>query len=145
MVSGVLDMASGVVATVTTTCEIFGYTRAWRMYGTEGILVCNDPNMFSGPLLLKRRSGEQKELPYTHGYPENSRGLGVADMAYALRDGRPLRASGELMVHVLDVMHAIHEASGEGRHVRIESTVERPAPFRPGCWATRWSKPACHP
>ena len=132
VVSGVLDMASGVVATVTTTCEIFGYTPRLEIYGTEGILVCNDPNMFSGPLLLKRRSGEQKELPYTHGYPENSRGLGVADMAYALRDGRPLRASGELVYHVLDVMHAIHEASHEGRSVRIESTVERPAPFRPG-------------
>jgi predicted dehydrogenase len=34
-----------------------------------------------------------------------------------------------------DVMHAIHDASREGRHVAVESTVERPAPFRPGLGA----------
>ena len=35
------------------------------------------------------------------------RGLGVADMALALRDGRPRRANGDLAYHVLDIMHAM--------------------------------------
>ncbi|MFN2285132.1 MAG: gfo/Idh/MocA family oxidoreductase, partial [Anaerolineae bacterium] len=59
----------------------------------------------------------------------NSRGIGVADMAYALRSGRPHRASGELAYHVLDIMHAIHDAANEGRRVTLESTCERPAPL----------------
>ncbi len=137
VLSGVLDMADGAVATVTTTCEMFGYHPRLEIYGTEGILVCNDPNMFSGPLLLKRRNGEQKELPFTHGYPENSRGLGVADMAYALRDGRPLRASGELMYHVLDVMHAIHEASREGRSIADREHRRAPGAVPPGPLGSR--------
>jgi hypothetical protein len=48
-------------------------------------------------------------------------------MAYALRSGRPHRASGELAYHVLDIMHAIYEASREGRYVEMTSTCSRPA------------------
>ena len=68
-------------------------------------------------------------MPLTHGYAENSRGIGVADMAYALRSGRPHRASGELAYHVLDIMHAFHDASREGKHVELSSTCTRPAPL----------------
>jgi hypothetical protein len=38
----------------------------------------------------------------------NSRCLGVADMAYALRSGRPFRANGQLTYHVLEAMHFFH-------------------------------------
>jgi predicted dehydrogenase len=132
VVSGVLDFESGVVGTVTTTCEIFGYQPRLVIYGTEGVLTCNDPNMFGGPVLVRRRSGEAREVPLTHGYDNRNRGLGVADMAYALRNKRPVRANGELMYHVHDVMHAIHDASREGVHVELQSRIERPAPFLPG-------------
>jgi hypothetical protein len=50
-------------------------------------------------------------------------------MAYALRTGRPQRASGELCFHVLDIMHAIHEASDRGRHIELGSTCTQPAPL----------------
>jgi hypothetical protein len=36
------------------------------------------------------------------------------------------------MYHVHDVMHAIHDASREGRHIALESRVERPQPFPAG-------------
>jgi len=72
-------------------------------------------------------ASEWSTIPLTHGYAENSRGIGVADMAYALRSGRRHRASGALAYHVLDIMHAIHDAADEGRRVTLESTCERPA------------------
>jgi hypothetical protein len=76
-----------------------------------------------------RRKGEKEwsTVPLTHGYAENSRGIGVADMACSLRSGRPHRASGELAYHVLDIMHAFHDASSSGRHVDLESTCPQPA------------------
>ena len=61
-----------------------------------------------------------------------SRGIGAADMACALASGRAHRTSGELAYHVLDVMHAFHDASNTGRHVEIESTCARPAPLPMG-------------
>jgi hypothetical protein len=53
-------------------------------------------------------------------------------MAYALRSGRPHRASGELARHVLDVMHAFYDASNTGRHVEIARGAARPAPLPEG-------------
>jgi predicted dehydrogenase len=128
-VSAVLDFEQGYVATVTTTCDIFGYTPRLEIYGTEGILTTNDPNMFGGPVLLRRREGEPQQIPLMQPYTNRNRGLGVADMAYAIQTGAPHRANGELIYHVLDVMHAIHDASRSGQHVEIESRVDRPAPL----------------
>ena len=104
-----------------------------EIYGTEGSLSVPDPNGFGGPVRVMRPgSGGLEEVPLTHGYAENSRGIGVADMAYALRSGRPHRASGEMAYHVLDVMHAFHDASDQGRHIDLESTCARPAPLPMG-------------
>jgi predicted dehydrogenase len=137
-VSAVLDLENGSVATVTTTCDIFGYTPRLEIYGTEGILTANDPNMFGGPVLVQRREGETRQMPLTHPYNNRNRGLGVADMAYAIRIGTPHRASGALIYHVLDVMHAIHDASRLGKHVQIESRVDRPEPFAPAHDPNLW-------
>ena len=65
----------------------------------------------------------------SHGYAENSRGIGVADLAYALRSGRPHRANGDLAYHVLEIMHAFHDAATQGREVALSSTCTRPAPL----------------
>ena len=71
-------------------------------------------------------------MPLTHGYTENSRGIGVADMASAIRAGRPHRASGELAYHVLDVMAAFEDASTAGQHVAITSGPPRVAALPAG-------------
>ena len=77
------------------------------------------------------RAGDDKwqNVPIPFGYTKNSRGLAVADMAYALRSGRQHRASGEMAYHVLDVMLATLDSSREGTYIEIESTCERPAPL----------------
>lgn len=132
VVSGVLDFENGTIGVVTTTCEVLHYKPRLEIYGSEGILTCNDPNMFGGPVLIERKGGEQHEVALTHYYNDRNRGLGVADMAYAIRNGRPMRASGELMYHVHDVMHAIHDASRENKHIQVQSRAERPIPFAAG-------------
>ena len=128
-VAGIMDFASGAVGTIITTFDVWAAELPRiEVYGTEGSLSVPDPNTFAGPVRIRRASEtEWSEVPLTHGYAENSRGMGVADMAYALRSGRPHRASGELAYHVLDIMHAFHDASREGRHIELESTCEEPA------------------
>jgi hypothetical protein len=71
-------------------------------------------------------------MPLTHGYENRNRGLGIAEMAYAIRQDRPHRASGALVFHVHDIMHAIHDASEQEEHITLESQVDRPAPLPPG-------------
>lgn len=133
-VVGALEFASGPLGTLVTSFDIVGHEQPrLEIYGSEATLSVPDPNTFAGPVrLLRRGSREWEDVPLTHGYTENSRGLGVADLALALRSGRPQRASGELAFHVLDLMHAFHEAAAEGRHITLASTCGRPAALPPG-------------
>lgn len=132
-VTGILDFASGAVATIITTFDSWGSTvPRIEVYGSEGSLVVPDPNIFGGPIMLKR-GGETTwtEVPITRAYTENSRGLGVAGMAHAIQQHRQHRANGTMAYHVLDLMHAFHDASREDRHIHLSSTCERPAALHP--------------
>jgi predicted dehydrogenase len=127
-IAGVVDFKCGAVGTIITSFDVYGGNLPRiEIYGSEGTLTVPDPNAFGGPVKIQRGGGDFEEVPLTHGYAENSRGLGVADMASALRSGRPHRASGSLAYHVLDVMHAFLDASEQGRHIEPESTCEKPA------------------
>lgn len=136
-VAGVLDFSSGAVATIVTSFDVWSAeVPRIEIYGTEGSLSVPDPNGFGGPVLIRRAGASLwSEIPLSHGYAKNSRSLGVADMAYALRTGRPHRASGALAYHVLDIMHAIHEASMEERHIELTSACPQPAPLPLGLTA----------
>lgn len=127
-VSGLIDFHNGALATIITSFDVWAAELPRiEIYGTEGTLSVPDPNRFGGPVRI-RRAGEDKwsEIPLTHPYHENYRGLGVADMAHAILSGRPHRASGQLAYHVLDIMCAFHDASDQGQHVELESSCERP-------------------
>jgi len=127
-VTGLMEFANGAVGQITTSFDVWGARLPnIEVYGTEGSLSVPDPNGFGGTVLYKRGREEWQEVPLTHGYAENSRSLGVADMAHALRNKRPHRASGELTSHVLDLMHAFHDAAEAGKSVALQTTCEKPA------------------
>lgn len=133
-IAGVLDFQSGAVGTIVTSFDVHpGKIRGIEVFGTEGTMILPDPNTFGGPVLVFR-PGEMEwaEQPIEHTHVENSRGIGVADMADAIRNNQPHRANGELAYHVLDIMHAIHDASREGRHIELQSSMERPAALPTG-------------
>ena len=132
-VAGVMDFANGAVGSIVTSFDIWKSSLPRiEIYGTEGALLVPDPNTFGGPVRVARQGCDWGEVPLTHAYAENSRGIAVADMAYGLLSGRPHRASGELAYHVLDVMEAIRDASVSGKHVAVKSTCKRPAPLPTG-------------
>ena len=99
------------------------------IYGTEGILQIGDPNTFCGEVKLIREIGEPCLLPFTHGYDgsvildnptayEQSyghRGVGAAEMAWAMRLGRQSRCSKEFALHTLELISGIDHASREGK------------------------------
>lgn len=130
-VVGVLDFAQGAIATIVTSFDVWSAELPRiEIYGTHGTLSVPDPNTFGGPVRLRRAgSTEWQEIPIPFHYTANSRGIGVADMAHALRSGRAHRASGELTAHVLEIMETIHVAADKGTHQQLNSTVARPAAF----------------
>jgi len=128
-VAGIMDFACGAVGTIITSFDVWSSELPRiEIYGTQGTLSVPDPNSFGGPVRIRRQgAADWSDIPLTHIYTENSRGIGVADMAYAIQSGRPHRVNGELAYHVLDLMHAFHDASREGRHHEMASTCVRPA------------------
>jgi predicted dehydrogenase len=86
-----------------------------------------DPNRFGGAIEIGSNKN-WSERSIEHSYADgNYRIIGVADLAHAIRSGRPHRASGELAYHVLEVMEAFQTSSERGTYVAIESRPERPA------------------
>jgi predicted dehydrogenase len=126
-IAAVLDFECGAIGTLVTSVDASGYLPRLEVFGTEGVIIVSDPNTFEGPIKIKRHeASEWSQIPLTHGYHENSRGIGVADMAQALISGRKHRANGELAYHVLDVICSMLESSNELKHYYLESRCESP-------------------
>jgi len=133
-IAGVMDFEGGPVGTLVTSFDVWSEDHSRiDLYGTEGTLSLPDPNTFGGPVRVWRSDENAwTEIPLSHPYSENSRGLGLADMARALRTGGKHRASGELGLHVLEAIHAFLSSSETGRHVEVTSTFDRPEPLPAG-------------
>ncbi len=128
-VAGALDFACGAAAVITMSFDVWG-SEAPRLeiYGTKGTISVPDPNTFGGPVRVKVGTGAWTEMPLQ--FTEGGRGIGVADMAYAIRASAPSRMDAALANHVLDAMQAIHESSDLRRHVDVQTTCARPEPRR---------------
>lgn len=130
-VTGVLEFANGVLCQFLASSDVYrtGLPHL-EIYGTEGSLRCSDPNSFPGPVYLKKPDqAELIELECQHSYNQNSRGVGVADLAVAIRNGRPHRATGEMGAHVVEIINALHESAEEGRRIDLQTTCVQPKPF----------------
>ena len=133
-VASVVDFVSGPVATLVTSFDVQASRNRWiEIYGTEGTLSVPDPNTFGGPVQIKRHPRDEwHDVALTHGNAQQSRGIGLADMVRAAQRNRPHRASGELALHVLDLMESSIRASQVSAHVNLGTTCTRPEPLRAG-------------
>ncbi|MGO4533290.1 Gfo/Idh/MocA family protein [Leifsonia sp. 2MCAF36] len=105
----------------------------FEVAGVEGTLEVPDPNMFEGDLQVHGADGIET-FPSTG--TTDGRGIGVVELARAIRAGVPERASGEQAYHVLDIMVSTIEAGESKTPVEVESTVEV-APALPEDWDPR--------
>ena len=133
-VTGVLEFVSGAAVSIAMSFDVPKHRHPpIEIHGLTGSLLVPDPNRFGGEVMLAKTGGEWEAQPLTHGNTEGEfRSIGVADMAAAIVNNRPHRASGTLALHVLEAMEAFQISSDEGRRVKLETTVERPAAIAPG-------------
>ena len=142
---GVLDFASGAVGNIITSFDVWSHSMPFiEIYGTEGTLQVPDPNYFRGEIRLRRfyeenwsimplvlETADNPKDPDDDWHKTNNlRGIGITDMAESISAGKPHRASEELIYHVLDVMHGIHDASASGKYYEVKSSCNRPEPLR---------------
>jgi predicted dehydrogenase len=105
----------------------------FEVNGTEGTIVLPDPNMFGGghPIRVARPLTSGATWPFEQDWetildeePNVGRGMGVLDMARAIRGGGSHIATGEVGYHVLDAMVAVEESVASRSFVDVTSTVE---------------------
>lgn len=94
----------------------------FELSGRDGTMILPDPNGFDGEVGVRRSgtSATGTEI-VARTTARSTRGTGVLDMARAIREDRPHRASGALAYHVLDVMLAIGESADSGAFVAVDS------------------------
>lgn len=135
-VCGTIEFEQGAAGTIVTSFATRFATYDGKdpitIYGTEGTLQVPDPNGFGGPVKLRRTNDpEWQEVPHIFAH-EYGRSVGLADMAVAIRTGRPMRASGAQAMAVLDVMQGFLESAESGRAYSPVTKYQRPAPMPVG-------------
>lgn len=123
--AAVLEFENGCLGTINATVESLGYMPTLKVYGTTGVITVPDPNAFGGPVSLQSVQGKPAEdVPLTHKLAENGRGVGVWDMAQAIREDRPHRLGADLALHELDVMLGVIDSAKQGRRVQLTTRTE---------------------
>ncbi len=109
---GSLQFSNGCVGTLHFNSRSIRMEKPYvAFYGTEGVLFLEDPNLFGGDVkVILKGQTEPIKVPYTHAYHENNRGLGVAEMAWAMRKGRKPRAHASMALHALEILTGIVES-----------------------------------
>ncbi len=128
-VSSLLTFESGSTASTINSFDVWdSELPRLEIYGTRGTLSAPDPNTFDGPVRIRTAEDDAwREVPLLPSYGGNARGAGLLDMALAIREDRPLRASGEMALHVLDIMQAVLESAESSAFVSLTTTCDRPA------------------
>lgn len=123
-VTGSLEHESGAISTITMSFDsVATMAPPIEVHGERGSIAVPDPNHFHG-LNQIRLIGDQSwtELQPTAGFQDGDRGLGLLDLLRGKRDA-PLLASGELALHVLEVMLRLLDSTETGSRSAVESTV----------------------
>lgn len=126
--TGVLEHENGALTTMLMSFDIWAaQLPRIELYGATGSLSVPDPNYFAGDVKLFGAGRDDWEtLAPTAGYAEAGRGIGLLDLAEALAEKRPHRASVEVALHVLDVMESMEASASSGASVAVTTTCEPP-------------------
>lgn len=134
LMAGTLMFENGVMGSLHFNSEsIMNEQSNLVLYGTEGILFMGNPDHFGDEVkFLRKGQTEPVVLPPNFGYHENCRGIGAAEMAWALKAGRVNRANKELALNALETLHGIVISSETKQYYELKSTFTITPPLPQG-------------
>jgi predicted dehydrogenase len=134
-VVGLVEFANGTIARLTTNFYVARETKqkGIEFHGDLGSLYLESPQRFDAALEVAEFGGRYTPVPLLRlPYRGTEWGRGVAELADAIAEKRPQRATGEQGAHVVEILEAIAVSGTNGRPIQISSDFEPPAPFE---WA----------
>lgn len=130
LLSGTILFKNGCIGSLlfdSETIQIEPERPVLTIFGTKGIMYLPDPNKFGGEVkMILKGNSSPFTMQQIHGYKDESRGLGAAELAWAIRKERPHRASKEMAYHALEILHGIVSSGLKKSHSRIYSTFDVP-------------------
>ncbi len=136
LMAGILQFECGTVGNIlfdSNSIFILPEKPSLVLFGSLGIMYMADPNRFGGEVkVILKGNSEPVILQQSHAFSDESRGLGVADMAWSLRMGRKNRASKEMAYHALEVLHGLVRSSQAKSNQVIQSSFEKTPPIPRG-------------
>jgi predicted dehydrogenase len=141
-VLSLLEFSCGATVTFGASWDVHRHSNhPIEIHGTKGSLRLPDPDTFGGIVATSDQGKAWYETvtstlpfgavnwPVTAPDRANYRMLGLADMARAVTEGRAPRASGELALHVLEIMEAILQAAESRTTQEVPGTISQPKEF----------------
>ncbi|MBE6954861.1 MAG: Gfo/Idh/MocA family oxidoreductase [Ruminococcaceae bacterium] len=144
---GSLEFDSGVLGSVQFVSDVGGRPdQQFVVFGTEATMYCPDPNFFGGDIVLQTYSGkpmvfdinrgflspERYTIPTWFGYNDQSRGVGLMDLAFAIRNGRKPRCHYSMGLQAFECVHGMIDSCENGVQHKMVSHCERPKAVQPG-------------
>ena len=140
---------NGTVIRLTLSFDVIAHQRNHiELYGDKGSMIVPDPNMFGGSVYVCKKLGKPWKEYKTNKMPlgrinirsqssranesptnANYRGVGLAEMAYAIENKKINKCNGELSLHVLDIIQSTMKASITGIPQKIKTKCKIPKKF----------------
>ena len=137
------------VIRLTLSFDVIAHQRNHiELYGEKGSMIVPDPNMFGGSVLTCNKLGDKWKEFKTSKMPlgrinirtqssranetptnANYRGVGLSEMAYSIENKRKHLCSGEISLHVLDIITSIMKAASSGKIQYINTFCVKPKKF----------------
>ena len=137
------------VIRLTLSFDVIAHQRNHiELYGKKGSLIVPDPNMFGGSVYICKKLGDpwkefktekmslgkinirNKSLRANETSTNaNYRGAGLSETAYCIENKKKHRCSGELSLHILDIIQSTMKASKTGKKQKIKTTCKIPKKF----------------
>ena len=146
-----IQFHNSAIIQITLSFDVINHQRNHiELYGTKGSIIVPDPNMFGGSVFIsvspgpeakwkeyqtenmklgriniKNFSGRLNESPTNANY----RGIGLSEMLYCIENKKKHRCSGELSLHVLDIIDSTMQAAISKTHKEMRTTCKKPEFF----------------
>jgi predicted dehydrogenase len=126
-----VEHESGVVTRLTATFWVgAGRQRGIEFHGDQGSLYLATWGEFDSRLESSQDGETYTPVPLVREpYKGTDWSRALVDLAEAVEEGRPHRASGEQAAHVVEVLNAIDASARDGAPVAVRSSFEPPAPL----------------
>jgi len=132
VVVALLEFHSGTIARLTSTFYVRPTLQhGMEIHGDAASIYMSSNHDFQAPLqIAPAQGGEWEPLPFVREpFPGVEWGRAIFDVAEAVAEGRPHRATGAQAAHIVDLCNGVIESSATGRPVEVKSTFPPPAPM----------------